>query len=77
MKGAASAAPITYEADAPGLAIGHCSCRTCRKAHAPPFGHTASVPPREVQVAERAGQAHGFESSPGKNRHFCSVCGSH
>ena len=44
MKGSCLCGAVTYEAGAPGLAMGHCSCRTCRKAHAAPFTTTGRVP---------------------------------
>ena len=34
----------TYEVAPYDMKIGHCSCRTCRKAHAAPFAATARVP---------------------------------
>jgi len=37
MRGSCLCGAIAYQADAPGLAIGHCSCRTCRKAHGAPM----------------------------------------
>ena len=44
MRGSCLCGAVAYEADAPGLAMGHCSCRTCRKAHAAPFPTTGRVP---------------------------------
>ena len=76
MKGSCLCGAITYEADAPGLAIGHCSCRTCRKAHGAAFATTARVPREKFKWLSGADKLTAFESSPGKNRHFCSVCGS-
>ena len=76
MKGSCLCGAITYEVDAPGLAIGHCSCRTCRKAHGAAFATTARVPREKFKWLSGADKLTAFESSPGKNRHFCSVCGS-
>ena len=71
MKGSCLCGAVGYEVDALAGPIVHCSCQTCRKAHAAAFTSTARV--------EREGQDKltAFESSPGKLRHFCSVCGSH
>jgi hypothetical protein len=77
MKGSCLCGAVTYQADAPGLAMGHCSCRTCRKAHAAPFTTTGRVPRDKFRWLSGADRLSVFESSPGKNRHFCSVCGSH
>src|SRR5205809_60958 len=41
MKGSCLCAAVTYEATLDDMKIGHCSCRTCRKAHAAPFAATA------------------------------------
>ena len=77
MKGSCLCGAVVYEAEAPGLLIGHCSCRTCRKAHAAPFTATARVPRDKFRWLAGADKLRAFESSPGKNRHFCSICGSH
>jgi len=66
MKGSCLCGAVTYEADAPGLAMGHCSCRTCRKAHAAPFTTTGQVAREKCSMAERADKLRAFESSPGK-----------
>ena len=36
MRGSCLCGAVTYAAEVPTLLIGHCSCRTCRKAHAAP-----------------------------------------
>lgn len=77
MQGSCLCGAILYEADTAGLLIGHCSCRTCRKAHAAPFTTTARVPRDKFRWRTGAEKLRSFESSPGKNRHFCSVCGTH
>jgi len=77
MRGSCLCGAITYEAEAPNLLIGHCSCRTCRKAHAAPFAATARVPRDKFRWLSGEDRLSSFESSPGKNRLFCSVCGSH
>lgn len=76
MKGSCLCGAVTYEADAPGLLIGHCSCRTCRKAHAAPFAATARVPREKFRFLSGEDKLSSFESSPGRLRRFCSICGS-
>ena len=82
MKEAVSVAPSAYEvrrARRPGLHIGLCSCRSCRKAHAAAFQRLRryTLAARQLPLAARRGQnEHLQDRSPGKNRHFCSVCGS-
>lgn len=77
MRGSCLCGAVTYEAEAPNLLIGHCSCRTCRKAHAAPFTATARVPRDKFRWLSGEDKLSSFESSPGKNRLFCSGCGSH
>ena len=77
MKGSCLCGAVTYEADAPGLAMGHCSCRTCRKAHAAPFTTTGRVPREKFKWLSGEDKLSVFESSPGKFRRFCTRCGSH
>jgi hypothetical protein len=77
MKGSCLCGAVTYEAEASGLLIEHCSCRTCRKAHAAPFTATARVSRESFRWLSGADKLRAFESSPGKNRHFCVICGTH
>ena len=55
--------------------IVHCHCQTCRKAHGSAFSSVAAVSDAEFSLfsTEHLGC---FESSPGKNRYFCSNCGT-
>ncbi len=76
MRGSCLCGAVTYEAEVPNLLIGHCSCRTCRKAHAAPFPATSRVPRDKFRWLSGEEKLRAFESSPGKNRLFCSVCGS-
>ena len=79
MKGSCLCGAVAYEAEPPagGLRIGFCSCPSCRKAHASAFNVYASVPRQGFRWLRGADKTSVYESSPGKNRHFCSVCGSH
>jgi hypothetical protein len=77
MKGSCLCGAVSYVAEVPTLLIGHCSCQTCRKAHAAPFTATARVPRENFRWLSGEEKLSSFESSPGKNRLFCSVCGSH
>ena len=67
---------VAYEADAEIGPIGHCHCESCRKAHGAAFSSIASVPRAAFRWTKGAEDVRAFESSPGKNRHFCSNCGS-
>lgn len=77
MKGSCLCGTIAYEIDSLDMPIAHCHCRTCRKAHAASFATTAGVHRDHFRWIRGAEKLSAFESSPGKLRHFCSVCGSH
>lgn len=78
MKGSCLCGAVAYESEPPpgGLRIGFCSCPSCRKAHASAFNVYASVPRDGFRWLRGQDRTSIYESSPGKNRHFCSVCGS-
>lgn len=65
------------EIDSIDTPIAHCHCRTCQKAHAAPFASTAGVMRKRFRWLKGEEKLSSFESSPGKLRYFCSVCGSH
>jgi len=77
MKGSCLCGAIAYEIDSIDTPIGHCHCRTCQKAHAAPFATTTGVLRAHFRWLQGEEKLSSFESSPGKLRHFCSVCGSH
>jgi ADP-ribosyl-[dinitrogen reductase] hydrolase len=67
---------VEYELDKLGGPIGHCHCRTCRKSNAAAFVSTAWVSRDHFRWIRGRDRLSSFESSPGKLRHFCSICGS-
>jgi hypothetical protein len=67
---------VAYEADAELSPIVHCHCESCRKAHGAAFSSLASVPRASFRWTKGAELLSAFESSAGKFRRFCSVCGS-
>lgn len=77
MKGSCLCGVIEYEIDQLDMPISHCHCRTCRKAHAAAFASTAGVMREHFRWLKGQEKLANFESSPGKFRHFCSVCGTH
>jgi ADP-ribosyl-[dinitrogen reductase] hydrolase len=68
---------VGYEADQLDMAIVHCHCATCRKAHASAYTSTAGVQKAHFKVTKGEGELASHESSPGKLRHFCANCGTH
>lgn len=76
MKGSCLCGSIEYEVDQLDSPIQHCSCRTCRKAHAAAFNTGAAVRKESFRWLKGQEQLSSYESSPGKLRYFCSNCGS-
>ena len=68
---------VVYEVDAPMGPIIHCHCRTCRKAHGSAFSSVTNVPRERFRFLKGEELLRAFESSPGKFRRFCTLCGSH
>lgn len=68
---------VSYEAAAEVDGIVHCHCETCRKTHGSAFSSIGSVPRDRFRWTTGEELVKAFESSPGKRRLFCSVCGSH
>lgn len=77
MKGSCLCGAVQYEVDQLDMPISHCHCHTCRKAHAAAFASTAGVKREHFRWLRGKESLRSFESSPGKLRHFCAVCGSH
>ncbi len=57
--------------------IGHCHCKTCRKAHGAAFATTSRVSRSSFNWTRGESLLGSFESSPGKHRHFYTRCGTH
>jgi hypothetical protein len=68
---------VCYEIDSIDTPIAHCHCATCRKARASAFATTASVLREHFRWIAGEELLRAYESSPGKFRRFCSLCGSH
>ena len=77
MKGSCLCGAVAYEVTPYDMKIGHCSCRTCRKAHSAAFATTARVPRDHFRLLRGEAELRSYESSPGRLRRFCSECGSH
>ncbi|WP_227712215.1 GFA family protein [Marinobacter zhanjiangensis] len=53
-----------------------CHCSQCRKAQGSPFATNTPVKEAAFQLNRGAELLRSFEASPGKQRFFCSNCGS-
>ncbi len=76
MRGSCLCGAIRYEVDRLDSPIQHCSCQSCRKAHAAAFNTGAAVLQEHFRWLLGEELLRSYESSPGKRRHFCSNCGS-
>jgi hypothetical protein len=76
MRGSCLCKSVEYEVTQLDSVIQHCSCHTCRKAHAAAFNTAAAVHRDHFRWLKGAELLSFYESSPGKKRFFCSRCGS-
>jgi hypothetical protein len=77
LRGGCLCGDVQYEIEGEIGPIGHCHCRTCRKAHAAAFATTARVARERFRWTAGEARVSSFESTPGKRRFFCPRCGSH
>jgi len=77
MKGSCLCGAVQYEIDDQIEKIIHCHCQTCRKAQGALFSSNAFIPRDQFRWIAGEEKLSAFESSPGKKRYFCSVCGTH
>ena len=77
MKGSCHCGTVAYEAAQIEPPIGHCHCITCRKTHSAAYNTTARVVREKFRWIRGEDRLSAYESSPGKKRYFCSVCGCH
>jgi len=66
---------VTYRISGKIGPVVHCHCVTCRKAHGSAFSSVAAVKDNDFELSGKD-KVHKYESSEGKNRYFCSKCGT-
>lgn len=76
-RGSCQCGTVRYEVARLHSDIVHCHCQTCRKTHAADHISTARVLREDFRWLAGQDRLTAFESSPGKLRLFCSLCGSH
>jgi len=76
LEGSCLCGSIAYHVEKLVGPIGHCHCRTCRKAHSAAYATTASVLRDHFSWTQGEEFLRAYESSPGKLRHFCVRCGT-
>ena len=67
---------VAFEFDGPVAGIQVCHCSECRRAQGSAFGTNLPVTTDQFRLVSGEGLLRAFESSPGKDRVFCSTCGS-
>jgi hypothetical protein len=67
---------VQFHIDGELAPIQVCHCQQCRKAQGTPFVTNMPVLVSEFHLDSGAGLLTAYESSPGKQRLFCSRCGS-
>jgi len=67
---------VRYEVAGSFLAAGHCHCSICRRAHGAAFVTWGLLGPDQFHWTSGEEAVEGYESSPGRRRCFCKMCGS-
>jgi len=76
MSGSCLCGSITYEVDAPFQFVGNCHCSICRRGHGAAFVTWGILTPGSFRWTAGEELLRRYESSPGRERCSCSVCGS-
>ena len=75
-KGSCLCGSVRYEIDGELGEFGYCHCRSCRKASGSAHAANAPVERSRFRLLSGGDTLREYESSAGKRRAFCSVCGS-
>lgn len=67
---------VRYQIEGELSPIQLCHCSQCRRAQGTPFASNIPVPESAFRLLNGAERLQAYESSPGKQRVFCSRCGS-
>ena len=77
MLGSCLCKKVVYEVSQLDSAIQHCSCNSCRKAHASAFNSAATVDTDHFRWLVGEAELRFYRSSVEKRRYFCGNCGTH
>ncbi len=67
---------VRFEIDGALEPIQMCHCKECRQAQGTPFVTNIPVQASNFRIVAGEDLLKGYESSPGKQRLFCAVCGA-
>ena len=76
IKGSCLCGAVTYEIDGEFQFVGNCHCSICRKSHGAAFATWGIIDPEDFRWLSGENFVQGYESSPGRKRTFCKICGS-
>ena len=77
LTGSCACGSVQFECGSLTGPIAWCQCPTCQNVHGATCVTTARANRSSVRWTKGPELLRGYESSPGKHRHFCSVCGTH
>ena len=76
MRGSCLCGAVRYELDGGAMFINHCHCSMCRKVHGAAFGSFLHADGTRFRWTAGEPLVRRYDSSPGNQRAFCSMCGS-
>lgn len=76
MQGKCLCEGVRYEVQLRPGAVYYCHCSQCRRASGSSFATNVAVEKRNLTISAGRELIKAYASSPGKQRHFCSECGS-
>ncbi len=76
IRGSCLCGTVRFEIEGPLAGAGHCHCSMCRKAHGAAFATWGFVDPEDFRWKAGKAAVTAYPSSPGRERLFCSKCGS-
>ncbi len=76
MKGGCLCGKISYRISGNIVGINYCHCKQCQKASGSAFATSAAVNIDEFKITTGKNYLKAYQSSEGKDRYFCSHCGS-
>ena len=74
INGSCHCGKVTFEVLEPLSDVYQCYCDTCRKLSGAAYSVVSYVPAKNFKITKSDAPLHIYESSPGKERHYCSNC---
>ncbi|RJG06103.1 GFA family protein [Noviherbaspirillum cavernae] len=76
LRGSCLCGAVAYEISGPFVHIGNCHCTMCRKLHGAAFVTWGILGQQHFRWTRGESQVRSYESSAGRQRLFCSNCGT-